>query len=207
MGGSTMTPLRMSSKPKKSHSESSSKPKKSHSESSSKPKKSHSESSSKLRKKSASQQKKAKLSAIQPMTVSELMRRSGTPPVKGGSAVVASTSDIPTLIGVADSVISGIRAKIESLLIVESAILKVLDDTDKLRSIVTMQELLGSTISHIRGTNTDLQSMMSVLSSTIPDDPVEDDMLEKLGGTTSGRTVADVLGGVLAATNIYGGKS
>ena len=103
--------------------------------------------------------------------------------------------------------ISGIRAKIESLLIVESAILKVLDDTDKLRSIVTMQELLGSTISHIRGTNTDLQSLMSVLSSTIPDDPVEDDMLEKLGGTTSGRTVADVLGGVLAATNIYGGKS
>jgi hypothetical protein len=52
--------------------------------------------------------------------------------------------------------------------------LKVLDDTDKLRSIVTMQDLLGDTITHIRDTNKDLQGMMSVLA----DMPVQPDPAE-----------------------------
>ena len=155
--------------------------------------------------KRSSRDKKERLASIKPKTVDAILRQSTPTPtkVRGGSGTA-----VPTLLGVADNVIAGIRSKIESLLTVESAIIRVLDDTDKLRSIVTMQALLGSTITHIRGTNTDLQAMLSVLSSTLPDVAADEDTdsLPKLGGTSS-RTVAEVLGGVLAAANIYGGKS
>lgn len=135
--------------------------------------KTHADDADKLGKRQSSKERKKELANIKPkstnikpeMSVVSLMRRSGNK--HGGS----SSSSAAEVVDIAGKVIDALRAKIEALFTVESAILKVLDDTDKLRSIVTMQDLLGDTITHIRGTNKDLQGMMAALA----DMPVQTD--------------------------------